>query len=290
LPGRSRSDIKRAAVKSLFSKPVPEQLQIQLRRWMPPVMLDAVKRRFGSVHYRGDLASWADARRASEGFDSGAVLDRVMAGALAVKNGEAAYERDSVTFREKAYVWPVLSGLLWAAARNRGELRVLDFGGSLGSLYYQHRTWLAGLPALEWSIVEQPHFVEVGKRHFEDEVLRFFPDIESAITSRRPNLLLISAVLQYLEEPYAMLERLLAHEFDVVLIDRTAFSAEDRDRLTIQSVGARIYPASYPAWFFSRTKFLAAFEHKYRLVETFPDAGRADIPSRFEGFLFGKKA
>ena len=50
-----------------------------------------------------------------------------------VKNGETVYERDSVIFDQIEYSWPVLTGLMCAAAQNSGCLKVLDFGCSLGS-------------------------------------------------------------------------------------------------------------------------------------------------------------
>mgnify|MGYP001500873774 CR=1 FL=1 len=48
-----------------------------------------------------------------------------------VKNGEAVYERDLVLFDYIEFYWPVLSGVMWVAARNNGRLNVLDYGGSL---------------------------------------------------------------------------------------------------------------------------------------------------------------
>ena len=40
-----------------------------------------------------------------------------------------------------------------------------------------------------------------------------------------------------------------------IIIDRTGFLEGSLDRLTIQNVPPHIYEASYPAWFFSRSKF-----------------------------------
>ena len=59
--------------------------------------------------------------------------------AFKVKNGEAVYERDSVLFDEIQYSWGLLAGLEKAALEHDGKLCVLDFGGSLGSTYYQNK-------------------------------------------------------------------------------------------------------------------------------------------------------
>ena len=45
-----------------------------------------------------------------------------------------------------------------------------------------------------------PHFVECGCRKFADGKLQFFASIAKAIAERRPNLVLVSGVLRYLED------------------------------------------------------------------------------------------
>jgi putative methyltransferase (TIGR04325 family) len=257
-----------------------------IQRWLPPVAVDALKRSFGSVHFEGNYSSWSEAAQACEGYGTDVVLERVVAAATAVKEGRAAYERDSLVFHESAYEWPLLSCLLWAANHEGGALNVLDFGGSLGSSYYQHRAWLQGLRRLRWSIVEQQNFVRVGRERFQDDTLRFFPDVDNCIQEEKPTVLMLSGVLQYLEDPYALLNSLLDKAFEVIILDRTPLLDSPKSRITLQRVGERIYPATYPAWFFSRTEFLRVFEGRYRLIQAFDCADRVNLPSRFQGFLF----
>jgi len=273
----------------VLGKRIPESVQASIHQWLPPAAVALLKRHLGSIHFEGDYARWADAQADCDGYEARVIWERTTEAARAVKRGEAAFERDSVVYKKPAYVWPLLSSLLWAAARHGGSLSVLDFGGSLGSTYFQHRSWLADLARLRWSIVEQPAYVKVGREEFEDESLKFYDDVPSALRAERSRVLLISAVLQYLEAPYAMLEELLNAEFDVILLDRLAFSAENRDKLTVQRVGERIYPASYPAWFFDRRKLVAALERRYRLVQVFQPADRASGGNYYEGLLFERK-
>ena len=83
-------------------------------------------------------------------------------------------------FDEIQYSWPVLAGLLEAALMNEGRLNVLDFGGALGSSYYQNLKFLEEVKQITWNIIEQEKFVECGKKEFETEELRFFYNIEDA--------------------------------------------------------------------------------------------------------------
>ena len=133
------------------------------RSLLPPGLVGPVEQRMRGVRYRGDYPDWAAASRASRGYDAPEILERVARAARAARDGRAAYERDGVEFAEPACNWPVLACLFGAAARAGGRLSVVDFGGSLGSLYFQHRSLLRGLASLRWSVVEQPAFVTLGR-------------------------------------------------------------------------------------------------------------------------------
>lgn len=125
----------------------------------PPVLLRAYRWLKGQdITFSGPYSSWAEASKKATGYHSEVILQKVKEAALQVKSGNAAYERDSVVFHKTEYSYPVLAGLLAAAAANGGKLSVLDFGGSLGSSYYQCRGFLRDLQELRWSIIEQPNF------------------------------------------------------------------------------------------------------------------------------------
>ena len=81
---------------------------------------------------------------------------------------DPAFERDGVVFDQPDYNFPLLACLLRVATESGNRLRVLDFGGSLGSTYFQCRPFLGGVSELRWTVVEQPQFVECGRREFED--------------------------------------------------------------------------------------------------------------------------
>jgi putative methyltransferase (TIGR04325 family) len=258
-------------------------------RWLPPALVDALRARFGQLRFAGDYASWSEAMASCDGYAAGDILDRVAQAAQAVQEGRAAFERDGVTFSQVQHSWPVLASLLWIAALRGGRLHVLDFGGSLGGSYRQNRSYLASVSWLRWSVVEQANFVARGRAQFEDAQLCFHEDVDGCIAqSGLPDVLLLSSVLPYVEAPYAVLDVLLSRGVEFVIVDRTPLLDGARDRLTVQRVGERLGRASYPAWFFSRAKFLRAFEGKYRLREEFASSDHANIASRYQGFLFAR--
>lgn len=245
-----------------------EDMKEFLKNWIPPglLRLNSLKKR---VRWSGNYTSWEEALRVSTGYDSKVVLNKVKDSLLKVKNGKAAYERDSVLFDKIQYSWPILAILMWIAAQSKGELNVIDYGGSLGSTYFQNKKFLQAFPKVRWNIIEQNHFVDVGKKYFENNIIKFFYDIESCLKQSSPNTILISSVIQYLEKPYLLLKKVKAMTFEFILFDRTSFIIDGRDRLTVQKVPPEIYSASYPCWFFDKKKFYTFFEEDYELIADF---------------------
>ncbi len=252
----------------------------QIINIMPSVMLKTVNHLLGRVtKFSGLYSSWEQAQKHSIGYNSDIILDKVKSALLKVKNGNAVYERDSVLFNEIQYSWPLLAGLLWIASNNGNKLNLVDFGGALGSSYYQNRRFLVHLEELRWNIVEQLNFVKCGKQLFENEHVRFFNSIEECLKSQKPDTIILSGVLQYLEKPYDLLSQVINKGFKYLIFDRTPFLEKGDDCLTVQVVPQCIYKARYPAWFFNKSKFMRYFESDYECIAQFEAlAGRIKLP------------
>lgn len=256
---------------------------------IPPIILILLRKIkvFPKYGWHGDYASWEEAQLKSTGYDSSIILNKVYDAMSKVKDGEAQYERDSVTFDKIEYSWQLLAGLMYAAAKNNGKLSVLDFGGSLGSSYYQNKKFLDGLELIEWSIVEQKNFVSCGKKNFANEVLHFYDTVNDCLQEQTPNILILSSVLQYFEKPYELLEKLLEYKFDMIIVDRTPFSQNGKDTITLQTVPPQTYPASYPCWLLNEQNFISRFS-SYKLLESFNALDGVTDKYHFKGFIFEK--
>lgn len=217
--------------------------------------------------WRGDFASWKDAQAASTGYQAAQILAKVKASTLLVKSGQAVYERDSMLFDKIEYSWPLLANLLWVAGVNSNFLSVLDFGGSLGSTYFQNRRYLNQLRKVTWSVIEQPGFVEAGRREITNEQLDFFESVDAAIAQKgQHTILLLSCVLPYIEKPFDLLKNLAAKNVPYIIIENTYFNTVAVNRLTVQKVPPVYYDASYPAWFLNYDEVLMALHDKYDMV------------------------
>lgn len=258
--------------------------------WLPPKLVDLLRkipRRYG---WSGDYASWEEASAKCGGYQSQEILEKVRDAGLKVKAGYAAFERDSVLFPESEYPWPLLAQLMHVAAHEQGRLHVLDFGGALGSTYFQNRKYFEGLVAIRWCVVEQPHFVQCGRENFQSEELRFYHSIEECMSEECPSAVLLSSVLQYLPDPDALLSSLLRYQFKFILIDRTGFSNDGLDHITVQRVHPQIYSASYPCYFFSQQKLLERFASNYDILAELPGPDRCNYPGYFCGFVFRRRS
>jgi putative methyltransferase (TIGR04325 family) len=265
-----------------------------LKAWLPPALVDAYKKRARlGVHFRGDFPDWATAAACAEGYDSAQILDRVRWATQQVVSGKAAGERDSVLFNQKPYPFPVIALLLRAAMENSGHLSVLDFGGALGSSYHQCRDFLGGLHTLNWSIVEQAHYVHAGKLEFESESLRFYEAVSAATQASHPQVVLASGVLQYMSDPGDVLRSFVSSEAEYIVIDRTPIALDGRQVISTQSVPRSINLSSYPLRLFNEDELKAPLLSRYDEIASFPAVdgilGYGSLKAIFKGFIFKKK-
>jgi len=243
--------------------------------------------------FYGNYKTWLEAQRDSSGYDSANILAKVTSAMLQVRDGKARYERDSVLFDTIEYSWPLLAALLWIASQERNHLRVIDFGGALGSSYYQNRSFLTHLETLNWNVVEQDSFLECGIRQFTDSHLRFFPTIDACIQNTPCDAIIFSSVLPYLPDPYVQLDDAIGCRFRYIIIDRTPVLTGRQDRLTVQVVPPGIYTASYPAWFLGEDRLIEYLSHHYELIAPFdslvPRINLGDVIAREKGYIFKRK-
>jgi putative methyltransferase (TIGR04325 family) len=220
------------------------------------------------IAFRGDYASWAEAARDADGYDTPFILERVRDASRICRDRDDRFERDGVLFSEPQWNFALIACLLRVATERGGSLSVLDFGGALGSVYFQSRPFLQGISSLRWNVVEQPHFVACGREEFEDGTLRFFEDIASVLSAGAVDVALLSSVLPYLPAPYQTIEEVAAVHLPWLLVDRTPTIAQPSDRIVVQHVPAWVYGQAvrYPARIFAAQPFRQTIERYWSIV------------------------
>jgi putative methyltransferase (TIGR04325 family) len=265
-----------------------------VKNLLPPIIFSQLSRHFNKrkkIRFEGPFPSWDIAAMQCTGYDSEEILDKVLSSSLKVKQGSAVFERDSVLFDEIQYSWPLAAALLLAAVKSEGQLSVLDFGGSLGSSYFQNRKIISSLKKIQWSVVEQEHYVVAGMLKIADESLKFYKSIKDCVKDNKPNAVLLSSVLQYLPTPYELIEEIISLRADIVVIDRTPILLSgERDVINMQITPKVICQGSYPIRFFVKSNLVKAFEiGGYELFESFKAIDNLDTSASWMGFIFKRK-
>ena len=196
------------------------------------------------VSFRGRFPDFKAAYEiCGEGYGSDSIFEKVTNAALAVKSGRAVYERDGCVFYKAEYYLQLLS-VLYEVFMEFGECKVIDFGGSLGSTFFQNKEKLIRfIPQISWNVVEQRHFVEWGKNNLEDEHLKFFYLMDEV---DRCNCVLFGSSLQYLEDYHIYLKQIADRDIRYLIIDRLPVSNETW--ISIECVHEPIYEACYPLY------------------------------------------
>lgn len=245
------------------------------------------------IKFQGNYATWQEATEHAAGYSSPEISARLLDVALKVLNGEIAFERDGVEFREYDPPFPLLAILLRIVAENNGNLVVLDFGGGMGSQYFQCQPWLNAAASVKWIVVEQASVVDAAQRHLTTDNLSFMYTVDEALAQCSPTVVLFSGVLQYLAEPFSLLAKILSSNIPNLIIDRTPFTSRATGKIVVQRVPKNIIESSYPAHLFSKQEFFDILFDKYRLECEFQAIdgriGSVLSPVDFLGFYFRSK-
>jgi putative methyltransferase (TIGR04325 family) len=123
--------------------------------------------------------------------------------------------------------------------------------------------------------------------------LHFSFTAEEAAAQARPDVVLLSGVLQFLEEPYQVLDRLTSTGARYMILDRTPFSPGAEERLTVQQVSPEIYEASYACRIFSYDRMLSSLTARWELLTDFPSpdgwAKAGTLCFRYGGLLLRRR-
>lgn len=255
-----------------------------LRLLIPPVVWRLTRGLRPRGRLEGPLASWDAAAKRATGWDSPILTEKALAAARKVRDGAAAFERDSRTYNRVIYSPTVLAALLLAATRYRA-LNVIDFGGALGSNYYQHRKLLRALPDMpvSWNVIERAPLAKIGAEQFQTPELRFHAEL--AELRSEDAVLLFTGALQYVAEAFDLLEQAIGR-VDIVAVDRLYLSAAPAHAAYLQHLDPKEFGmVTLPMWVFAKAELIDWFAARgFALVEHFVHSQEHKL--EFCGLLF----
>ena len=240
----------------------------QIIKYFIPYGLILLREKFlqSSWGLKGDFSSFREAADHAKGYSAENIAEKVFNATRTVIAGNAEYERDSVLFYVPRYNYPLLTALLSVCNKTKTSLNVLDFGGALGSSFWQNRKYLETVTDnLSWHIVEQNSFLLAAENLVYDAPLFFHSSIGEAQQNTHFHVVLFSSVLQYLENPRSFLEKVRNVEY--LIIDRHPEFAEVLDaQYSVQYVHEPIYEASYPVRIWGKDELKTLLSEEYQLL------------------------
>lgn len=197
--------------------------------------------------FYGRYESWESAQRDTSGYDDSRIVQQVLEATLSIKDRDCCYERDGVIFEGYQWNHQVLASLLYVTINlKKTDISLIDFGGALGSIRFQHPF----LTAIQWNVIEQTEYVNIGRKHIHE--ITFWKSLDEFYKKgNSADILIVSSVLMYLRDPYTCFEDIARRGIRYLLLDRTYFSPSE-DMIVAEYVPEDICCSSYPAHLLSR--------------------------------------
>ena len=196
------------------------------------------------------------------------------------------------------YNYPMISALLLSMSRCREMKKrsadILDFGGSLGVSWFRNRNLLKEFCG-RYCVVEQKCVVDLGKINVPE--IEFFCTVDECLSQGvSRDICIFSSVLQYLDDPIAIIEKITEAGFDNIIVDRALFASDKvSPRIAIQYNNDG--KGQYPINIMMRDKILSVILNKgYELIAEWPSfdvmpvkTGIKTFNLRSQGFLASRK-
>jgi putative methyltransferase (TIGR04325 family) len=194
------------------------------------------------IKLRGNYRTWEQALKFSKGYNDNIIFEKTVESLEKVLLKQAIFERDSFMFYKESYDETLL--LIFKKIKKKiKKIYLCDYGGSLGSLYFQHRS-LFKSNLIDWNVVEQKHYVKYANNKIDIKNLYFYDNL-NFLSKKRINVVLFSSSLQYLKYPYQILDKMIKRKISNIIIHRSPFM-KNNEIIKIQHVPKHIYDSSYP--------------------------------------------
>lgn len=222
-----------------------------------------------------------------DGYQESEFIEKLTAAARTVRDGISPYERDSVVFNSPHYSWPLVTALLLSTDQ-KNSISVLDYGGGLGTTYWQNRRFLDSKSIkISWKILEQEALVKIGREEFSNIELGFINELGEL--KEVPQLVIFGSSICYLPDPYEVMKQIFNLGPEFIVLDRTPFVSGSDDLFAVQFVPPSIYKAALPIVSLSEEKFSIFMKTEYDFMANWTCEMQPDPNSIAMGFLWKKR-
>jgi len=220
--------------------------------------------KYPKVQFIGPYNNWKNASKNSKGYKNEKVLKKIIKNSIISAKNNKFYERDGKLLSDNNYPKEIIKFL---NLNFKKKLKVVDFGGSLGSFFFQNKSRIKA-KLIEWIICEQDYLINAGLKNIKHKNLYFIKNIKE-LKKFKPNVALFSSVLEYLEKPKKHINEILKiKSIKYIIIDRLIVSNDIEDKIFIQKNTKKYFNMTYPCRIFSKNNFLSNyFERQKKIIQ-----------------------
>ncbi|MGH9431371.1 MAG: methyltransferase, TIGR04325 family [Terriglobia bacterium] len=157
--------------------------------------------------------------------------------------------------------------LYWLLQISPQGLKIFDYGGSAGNLYYSYSQYLKGVRRLDWTVYDIPSVIEAGERVATQRRavgLRFARSLGDACDC---NVLLVSSAFHYWEDTVEAFLDQFTEPPEHILLTRTPVHEKQPSFITVQ----RTQTCAFPCVVRNASELVSSFAVLgYTLVDRWP--------------------
>lgn len=245
-----------------------------IRKALPPILTDIVtkvfyakKKKYG---FCGKYTNWELAVQQTTGWETSIILEKIKQSTNQLEIKNDSFERDGEIISSSNQNYPIMYSILNSVDLEKRDLKIIDFGGSLGTHYYRYKPFINNTIKVLWAIIEQKKYVDIAKSKNNNPEIIFHYSISEAKILNNYDTFFSSGTLQYIEKPYDLINEITNHKFSHIIFDRLFFIDDIEEQITTQSVDPNLfYEASFPVWLFNEMKFKNYLTQNYNLISEF---------------------
>lgn len=130
------------------------------------------------------------------------------------------------------------------------KIKVLDYGGSFGNLYFSLKNFIN--LKFQWEIVEQYQKVKLAKKHYKFKNIKFSNKISK---KKNYDIVIFNTSFQYLSNPFQVFKN-LQNKTKIFIITNLIINDGKTNYIKIENPDPKVYKYTYPAWFLSKKYLL----------------------------------
>ena len=258
-----------------------------LKKVLPEILIKYLKHFFGHKFIGNyHVKDWDKILKFTSGYNHKKIINKIFIAQEKILSGQSKFQRDGINFDKIDFPQNLIIALLYSSTKNR-KIKVLDYGGSTGNVYFQIKSFLKNFN-YEWSIIDQKEIISFGKKKLQNDELFFFYDYDEYSKIKKSNLLIFSNSFQYIKDSMSIFD-FLKKKFDYIFFYSLPVHYKLDDHIKIEKPNKNIYNATYPMYVYNNDKIIKKFEKTHEIIFNLESKYNNFLNVQFRDFFLVKK-